>query len=294
MRIARFGILGALVLSAVGCQTDDGGPTTPNLPPFAFVRYINAVPDTFNLTVRFINQVEFVPHTIVNVPYRGMSQGGYQATEAGAHRFRAFTFDPALATSNSPLGAQTAMLADTSFTFVAGQYYTILHAGFSRAGQLPAQRMLILEDAVPTPTGISIRAINAAIGMPAGVSALDGFLTATAGTALAGAPAFANIAYGAASAYSAQAAAATAAQFAARGTLVSLAAGAAPAGTPAVTVGALIANPIAGATVAGSVLTAVGFGPSVPGSRAAASATASVVWFQDRQPARTVPIVPLP
>lgn len=291
MRIARFGILGALVLSAVGCQTDDGGPTTPNIPPLAFVRYINAVPDTFNLTLRFIDQVEFVPQTTANVAYRGMNQGGYQGTEAGTHRFRVFTFDPALNTSNSPLGATSEMLADTSFTFVAGQYYTILHAGFSRAGQLPAQKMYILEDAIATPTGISIRAINAAIGMPAGVSALDGFLTDTAaGTPLAGAPAFANIAYATASAYSSVTAAITAARFAATGTTVSLAAANAPAGTA----GTLTADPIAGATVAGSVLTAVGFGPAVPGSRAAASATASVVWFQDRQPARTVPVTPLP
>lgn len=278
MRIARFGILGALVLGAIGCQTDDGGPTTPNIPPLAFVRYINAVPDTFNLTVRFIDQVSFTPQTFINVPYRGMGQGYYQGLRAGVRRFRVFTFDPALGSNTNLLGATTAQLADTSFNFVAGQYYTLLHWGYARAGQVPAQRVLILQDALPAvdANNINVRGLNASLNLGA-VTNIDFAVGAT--------NLFTNIAQGDYSAaYSSRAPGALTVSFSATGNTTALGSGAAPAGTA----GTATADPIAGATVGGSVLTAVAFGPSVPGSRAAAAATASVVWFADRQPPRTV------
>lgn len=279
MRIARFALVGALLLGATACQTDDGGAVTATIPPLAFVRYINAVPDTFNLTVRWIDQIDFTPMTFVNVPYRGLGQGGYQGLEAGSRHFRVFTYDPALSGGNT--NAVTAQLADSTFSFVAGQYYTILHLGFSRTGQVPAQRVFILSDAVPTPstTQVAVRAINAGLGL----GALDVFTTPLANTALAGAPAFANVAFNASTAYSNLAVAQFAAQIAATGTTVSLAGAAAPAGVA----GTPAADPIAGATVGGSVLTAIAFRPSVVGSPAAASATSTVVFFSDRQPPRT-------
>ena len=43
----------------------------------------------------------------------------------------------------------------------------------------------------------------------------------------------------------------------------------------------------AGATVGGSVLTAIAFPASVVGSPAAAAAAPSIVWYSDRQPPRT-------
>lgn len=287
MRIARFGILGALVLGAAGCQTDDGGPTTPNIPPLAFVRYINAVPDTNNITVRFLNSVDFVPLTISNVGFREMNQGGYQGTRAGTHRFRAFRYDPNLSGGSGAGGATTAILADTSFTFVAGSYYTILHAGYARAGQIPAQKMYILDDAMPAinTTSVLVRVINAAIGLPAGITALDAFTTPAANTALAGAAAFPNLAYATSTTYATLPAAAVAVQFAGAGTTTSLAGAMAPTGVA----GTVTVDPIAGATIPGSTLTAVLFGPSVGGSPAAASAASSVVWFLDRQPPRTTP-----
>lgn len=288
MRIARIGILGVLVLGAAACQTDDGGPTTPNIPPLAFVRYINAVPDTNNITVRFLDQVEYVPTTISNVGYRSVNQGNYQATEAGTHRFRAFRYDPNLSQGNSG-GATTALLADTSFTFVAGNYYTILHAGYARAGQIPAQRMYILNDAVTDPgASVGVRVIHAAVGLPAGVSNVDAFFTATATTPLAGAPSISGLSYASSSAYATLPAAAVATQIAHAGTTTREAGALAPAGVA----GTAAADPIAGSTVGGSVLTAVVFGPSVAGSPAASAPTSSVVWFADLQPPRTTPDLP--
>lgn len=278
MRIARIGMLGALVLGAAACQTDDGGATTPNIPPLAFVRYINAVPDTFNLTVRFIDQVSYTPQTFVNVPYRGVGQGGYQGLRAGVRRFRVFTFDPNLNSNTNLLGASTAQLADTSFNFVAGQYYTLLHWGFSRAGQVPAQRVLILEDALPAvdATNLNFRALNATLNL-GGTTNIDVSEGATVR--------FAGLAQGSYSAFISRAPAATTLSFSAAGSATALASAAAPAGTA----GSPTVDPVAGATVGGSVLTAIMYGPSVPGSRAAASANASVVWYADRQPPRTVP-----
>ena len=59
MRMSRIALVGALLLGAAACQTDDGSAVGSSIPPLAFVRYINAVPDTNNLTVRFIDQLEF-------------------------------------------------------------------------------------------------------------------------------------------------------------------------------------------------------------------------------------------
>jgi hypothetical protein len=280
MRITRFALVGALLLGAAACQTDDGGPVTSKIPPLAFVRYINAVPDTNNLTVRWVDQLEFSPMTFVNVPFRGLGAGGYQGLEAGSRHFRVFTYDPRLSGGNTD--AVTAQMADTTFDFVAGQYYTILHLGYARTGQTPAQRVYILNDALPAAnTLVSVRAIHAAIG----VGAVDVFATAATGTALAGlTPAFTNVAYNSTTAYANVAVSSFgAAQVAATGTTTSLAAGAAPAGVA----GTTSADPIAGSTVAGSVLTAVAFPASVAGSPAASFATPGIVWYSDRQPPRT-------
>lgn len=279
MRFARIALVGALLFGAAACQTDDGGPVTSKIPPLAFVRYINAVPDTNNLTVRWVDQLDFTPQTFVNVPFRGLGQGGYQGLEAGSRHFRVFTYDPRLAGGNTD--AVTAQMADTTFQFVAGQYYTILHLGYARTGQTPAQRVYILNDALPAANNlVSIRAIHAGIG----IGAVDIFATPLANTTLVGAtPAFTNVGYNTTTAYANVPVAQFAAQIAATGTTTSLAGTAAPAGVA----GTSAADPIAGATVGGSVLTAIAFPASVAGSPAASFATPGIVWFSDRQPPRT-------
>lgn len=273
MRIARFGILGTLLFGVIGCQSKDTGPTIPDIPPLAFVRYINAVPDTFNLSVRFIDQLAFVPQSFANVPYGSEGQGGFQAVEAGTHRFRVFTYDPAL-TSNNGQTAGTEMLADTTFTFVAGEHYTLLHAGFARAGQLPAQKVYIIQQTLPAASAdVSVLAIHAGTGLAAGVSNVD--LVAGATTLGSG------VAFGSqAAAYGSQAVGAFSADFTQAGTATVLATGSPPAGTPA----SGAASAIAGSTIGGSVFTAILFGPSVPGSSAASRPNAFIGWFADRQP----------
>lgn len=273
MRIARFGILGALMFGVVGCQSKDTGVTRPDIPPLAFVRYINAVPDTFNLSVRFIDQLEFVPQSFANVPYGSEGQGGFQGIEAGEHRFRVFTYDSDL-TSNNGATSTTDMLVDTTFTFVAGEHYTLLHAGFARAGQLPAQRLYIIPQTLPAENAsVSVLAVNAATNLPAGVSTVD--LVAGATTLGTG------VAFGTtAAAYGTHTPGEAVADFLQSGTATVIASDTMPVGVPA----SGSASAIAGSTIGGSVFTAVLFGPSVPGSRARAASAPFIEWFADRQP----------
>ena len=220
MRLSRFSLLAALLLGAVGCKEADLAPVVAKIPPLAFVRYINAVPDTLNTTVRWIDQVEFTPQTFTNVPFRGMGQGGYQGLEAGARTLRVFTYDPNLNSSTNGLGAETKLLTELTQTFEAGKYYTLLHLGYARTGSTPAQRVIVIEDQLPAAnTSVSIRAIHAGLG----IANVDLHATAATTTTLVGStPAFANVGLtnGTAgiSAYAARATGAFAIQAAAAGT----------------------------------------------------------------------------
>lgn len=160
MRFARNFTLLTLALGAVACSDEDLGPTSAAIPPLAFVRYIHALPDTFATTVRWIDQLEYTPQTFVGVGYRTEGQGGFQGLAAGNREFRVFTFQQNVL--NFPVAGNTTVLADTSFNFVAGNYYTILHTGFTRTGSTPAAQLRIIQDDPPASpaTGTSIRLYN--------------------------------------------------------------------------------------------------------------------------------------
>lgn len=277
MTCSRFTLLAVAAMASVACQTDDGALKPTEIPPLAFVRYINALPDTLPTTVRFVDQVEFSPMSWAGVPYRGLGVGNYQGTQAGNRTFRVFSFQ-----SNGSEAGNTAVLGESSHNFEAGKYYTVLHAGFARPGGSPANRLVIIEDAVPTPTAdIAVRAIHAG----AGLGNVDLYLTATTTTAISGAPAFSGVAFGAQSAYASRPAGAFAVRVTAAGSTTPLISAAAPAGVA----GTSAVNPIGGATIPGSVITAVAFPSSVAGSPAATSANPTVLFFVDRQPPRTAP-----
>lgn len=277
MRLSRFSFFAVAALATIGCQRGDGSLEPTTLPPLAYVRYINALPDTLSATVRFIDQVEFSPQTWANVPFRGMGSGNYQGTQAGNRQFKVFTYH-----ANATVAGNTAVLGEQTFNFEAGKYYTVLHAGFARPGGTPANTIRILQDQVPTPgSSIAVRAIHAA----AGVGNVDVYLTPTTTSAITGAPAIAGLAYGTSSNYLTVAPGAFAARVTAAGSTTPLISSAAPAGV----VGTTAADPIAGATIPGSVLTAVAFSASVPGSAAVSSTAPTVLFFADRQPPRTRP-----
>lgn len=263
MRIARISLVGALLLGAAACQTEDGGGVGSNTPPLAYVRYINAVPDTFNLTVRFVDQVDYSPMTFVNVPFRGLGQGGFQGLEAGSRRFKVFTHDPRLPSNTSE--AVTAEMADVTFNFVEGQYYTILHFGYARTGQTPAQQVYVINETVPaTPATLSARIINADLSG----GAVDFFSQPTAPNAPTGAAAITNVprfnGTAGVSAYTTLPVGQFSGHITATGNLTSL------FGAPALsgTAGSLTADPIGGVTVAGSILTGIVFGPDADSASA--------------------------
>ncbi|MBL0891173.1 MAG: DUF4397 domain-containing protein [Gemmatimonadaceae bacterium] len=278
MRLTRLAMLTLGAAFSAACSEPSNDPTTPDVPPLAYVRYINAVPDTLNTTVRFTDQVQWSPMSFVNVPFRGLGQGNYQPTQAGSRKFRVFTAD---ATNFSTAG-NTVILVDTTLTFEAGKYYTLLHMGYARAGSTPRQRIVAINDVHPNPGAqVAVRAIHAALG----VGAVDIYATATATSPISGTPLFRNVATEAVSPYANVNAAAFATQIAAAGGTTALAAAAAPAGTA----GTTQLNPIAGATIAGSVLSAVAFPASPANSAGARFTTPGIVYFIDKNPPPTAP-----
>lgn len=282
MRLSRFVLLGVAVSAMVGCSEPSDAPTTPNTPPLAFVRYINAVPDTLNTTVRFIDQVEYSPISWANVPFRGLGQGNYQPTAAGARKFRVFTADAV----NYSTAGNTTILVDTTITFEAGKYYTLLHLGYARAGATPRQRIVAINDVFPAQAAnISFRAIHAGLN----VGNVDIYATPTVTDAIAGAPLLANVALNTVSAYLSRATGAFATRVTAAGSTTPVISAAAPAGTA----GSVSVDPLGGVTVSGSIITAIAF-PASPQLPAAPSAGAKfaapgVSYFVDRQPPRTTP-----
>lgn len=278
MRLTRLAMLTLGAAFSAACSEPSNDPTTPDVPPLAYVRYINAVPDTLNTTVRFTDQVQWSPMSFVNVPFRGLGQGNYQPTQAGSRKFRVFTAD---ATNFSTAG-NTVILVDTTLTFEAGKYYTLLHMGYARAGSTPRQRIVAINDVHPNPGAqVAVRAIHAALG----VGAVDIYATATATSPISGTPLFRNVATEAVSPYANVNAAAFATQIAAAGGTTALVAAAAPAGTA----GTTQLNPIAGATIAGSVLSAVAFPASPANSAGARFTTPGIVYFIDKNPPPTAP-----
>ena len=275
MRITKVPMLAAvLAIGAVGCSTDDGALTASAAkPPLAYVRYINALPDTQNTTVRWIDYIEFTPQTFANVAYRGVGQGLYQGLKAGSRQLRVFNADAA----DFSTAGNTAVLGDLTQTFDAGKYYTILFTGYARTG---SKVIKVIEDVIPSPgSNIAIRVLNANTGL----GSIDAYKVASISTDLSGSATFSSVAAQAYSSYVTVAPGAFAIRATAAGSTTAVASAAMTAGTA----GTTTADPIGGATVAGTVITAMVFPASVTGSKAAASASPSVVYLVDKQPPRT-------
>lgn len=165
MRFARHFLLATLAFGAAACSDEDLGPTRAAVPPLAYVRYINATPDTLSHTVRWTDDIEFTPMTYVNVGFRTEGQGAWQGLRAGTRDFSVFTYQQN--TNNFPVAGNTTVLADTSFNFVAGSYYTILFTGFTRTGSTPAAELRIIQDDPPASpaAGTLLRVYNVAYGL---------------------------------------------------------------------------------------------------------------------------------
>jgi len=273
MRLQRLILLGGLA-SLMGACKHDAGPFYPEAHESAFVRYINAVPDTGLLDFKFIDKVEGSAWYDLQA-FRGVTN--YQAVDAGARHIRVFN-----GANNLPMNEPsyvTAIHVDTTLTFEANKYYTVLHVGNARGKQ---SRLVVIEDVRPTvATGqIAVRAINAAVGL----GNVDVYATAATGATVTGTPLFANVAYPTATVYQGRATGTLVFQVANTGTTATAAQATAPAGAAAVSSSQ---SQQGGYSIGGSMLTAYVFPRSVAGSPApqtAAFLVPAVIWFQDNRP----------
>ncbi|HJU64504.1 MAG TPA: DUF4397 domain-containing protein, partial [Gemmatimonadaceae bacterium] len=234
----------------------------------------NAVPDTGALDFRFI---DIVADAGLNVAFRGATP--YTVVDAGEHTVRAFT------SGSNPAVAAT-VLGELTTNFEAGKTYTVVIAGFSRTGQTPGLSITAITEEPPSvaETEVSLRLLHAG----AGIGSIDGFFRASSAAPLPGSPQISGVNFLGASTYVSRAPGTLNVAVTASSSTTVLGHGNAPAGTA----GTASANPIAGAEVGGSILTAIFVPRSVAGSQApqtTAFQSPTVVYLTDRRPALTVP-----
>ena len=286
MRFQRL-LSAVIVACAVTACAKDVTGVTRSLPPLAYVRYIDAVADTFNMDFRAVDQVAY-SQPFLNVAYKGLGEGDFQGYQAGSRHIRIFLDPnpPNTTVAVNPAVVSTVMV-DTTLTFLAGNYYTLVHVGNARTGAAVKEHLWVINDAtMPAQTaGVQFRIANAAPIQ----GAVDVYVTSDSTTALvAGTAKAANLAFGANTAYLAQAAPGQATfRLTTPGTLVGV--GKAFGYTvSAGTAGTTSADPLYGFNQAGSIFSAYIFDATPAGTaQAVASATPSVVFFPDVQPPRT-------
>ena len=276
----RSSLLPALVLATGACSRD--ATFTEPVPPLAAIHWVNAVPDTMQQDFRVVDIVSNA--SLFDQDFRG-SNMFYRGIEAGTREIKIFK------SSSNPAIAQQ-VLTDMTFDFTAQTDYTFIHMGFARTGQTPAREVRVIPDngADPGALNVGFRVIHAG----AGLGNVDvNLIRHRADTlTLPATPLVANVAYGAASAYVTVAADAVAADslrvvVTAAGTTTPILANVA---LPTGQAGTVSVNPIPGARVVGSVMTAVVVPRSVAGSAAPQTfTTPSAVILVDRRPPDTVP-----
>jgi uncharacterized protein DUF4397 len=278
---------------AVACKPADVIPTEDI--PTAGIRFVNAVPDTFGVTLRPVDIVE--NSDFYNVNFRSTTLLFYKNARAGSRHYRIFFSPP---DPNAPAEVQQAIastvIKDTTVTLEAGHRYTFILWGFSRTGSSPGMRLDIMDDNPADPGAqVALRVINACLPGICGSSASGAldvreYARGTAsGTACPGGgtvPAAATWA---------------AVQPLSASSFVQEAVGQKcynvqpPAGGTAVLTDALALAGVAatvdidaipGTTVAGSAVSGIIFPRSVAGSTAASFTTPGVVFVWDRRPPR--------
>jgi hypothetical protein len=281
MRFQRLIFAVVLACGVSACAKDVKGVTHP-APPLAYVRYVNAVADTFNMDFRAVDQVSY-SMPFVNTAFRGLGDGNYQGYQAGSRHIRIF-LDP-----NPPSGVTTVdpavvstVMVDTTVTFTAGTYYTLLHVGSARSGAAVKEKLWIITDALPTQSSATVqyRIINAAPVQ----GAVDVYANSTGATT--GTPTASALSFQQATTYQSQAPAAIIMKMMAPGTQTAVG-NAAGYTVGAGTAGTTLADPIYGSGIGGSIFTAFIFDASAAGSVGAPFAAPGIVFFPDVQPART-------
>jgi hypothetical protein len=194
-RLQRLAML-VPFLSLAACMGENTGFTQPANGPWAYVRYVHAMPDTGVVNVRFVDQVENF-NGALNIGYRSVTP--YSGVTPGSRKIKVFPNTADIA------GAQT-IIADETVTLNADTYYTILHTGY--AGRCNSgtktSKFVVIQDAKPTVAAgkFALRAIVAAPGFAANQ---DAYVTPTATTPLPGSPTFVALQYAGNAAFTAPA-----------------------------------------------------------------------------------------
>jgi hypothetical protein len=288
MRRFKFGFAVACAIGLTACAGDASKVFYADPGQVAYIRFVNAIPDSGAQDWRFIDKVEGSP-TIQQLGFRGIWPGAsYQAAASGQRHLRVFqsSLDPTFAdpTLSSPAIVST-VFVDSTFTLTAGAHYTLIAVGSLRA---KTAKLVILTDNYSDPgTSIAVRAVNAGAG-----ASLDIYGSATGGSdALPASPFAAALATYAASPWVTLTPGPLVLRAEAAGskTLPAMADVAAPAGIAADRVANLTA--VGGSTIAGSAFTAFIFPPAAAGSLAATSgsctakcAAAGIVYAVDKYP----------
>jgi hypothetical protein len=279
MRFQRLIFAVILACGVSACAKDVQGVThTP--PPLAYVRYINAVSDTFNMDFRAVDQVEY-SQPFLNTLFRGLGEGNYQGYEAGSRHLRIFLDpNPTARTDGVDPAVVSTVMVDTTLSLTAGTYYTLLHVGGARTGAPVKAKLLVLTDALPTQSTSSVqyRIINTTTVQ----GTVDVYVSATGATT--GTPV--QVGSLSSTSYFSQAPGAIIMKMMAPGTQNAVGS-AAGYTVQAGTAGTTLADPLYGSGQGGSIFTAFIFDASAAGTKGAVFATPGIVFFPDMQPPRT-------
>ena len=159
-RIVQLSLFG-LAAAVMACEPEQVIETTT--PPSAGVRFINAVPDTGAMDMRFVDIVESNAHFVIPFRNNVVTTGGvpastqiqFKAARAGQRHFRIFM-------NGKTADIASTVVKDTTVTLEAGKLYTALLWGYARPGATPAMKLTFFEENVPDPgANVALRVINA-------------------------------------------------------------------------------------------------------------------------------------
>lgn len=280
------GLFAALGISALTACGGSDGPTLNTAANLAFVRVINAVPDTQVLIYKFTDKLEN-PLDANGTAFRTASAyGGYQA---GQRQFRAFMLNAAA----SPAIAAGAPLIDQAINLAPNTYYTIVHYG--RAIPATADSISVIIDSVPSTATLGANIAVRALHYATGVGGVDVFATRLTTSALPTTPAFANLGYrgSTGNTYPIRLAADS---LAARIRVVAAPTIVLSAQGMAGEVGTDQRNPLSGTRIGGTSLSVVAFPAPTTATRATGTAAAAdtlptLRWFVDGRAVNTQPIL---
>ena len=285
----------AAAVAVLGCKKD--ATFTEPIPDYAAIHWLNAVPDTGQQDIRVVDIVSNA--SLMDANFRGANMY-YQPIETGSRTVRIFN-------SSSVDTIATQVLTTTTVNTTVGQGYTFIHAGFARTGQTPARTVLLIPDnpAAPAAGEVGSRFINVAAGL--GNLAFNIVRHAVDTLTLPGTPLRGSVAFGTAATYAGvktdsmrvfhpRAGVDSIVRYDTLRVVVTAAGTTTPIlfttilqpGSPN-TINQVV-QPIAGAALAGSVMTIVAVPRSVAGSQAPQTLTTPAgVILVDRRPASLNP-----